>query len=508
MEKKRIAAIDIGTNSIRCIIAEASKEGKFKILDDEKATVRLGEKLAMTGVISKEASIRALEAIQRFQKLVSGLNVEAVEAVATSAIRSATNGKELVAILSKELGHEIKVISGEEEAELTAASALANFDMYGKRYALVDIGGGSVEIVTAYGNHVEEFYSLDLGAVVMTDRFLKSDPITEDELRKLQRHIRESLKRTFTGKRMSADSFIGSGGTMTAIGCMAMQMRKDNYVSIHGSEVLRAEVVHLLAMLSHKDIKGRRTIPGLNQDRADIIVAGVVLVDELMRFFDANRVLVNERGIREGLLIRAMKKLGLAVGNGTPPTWKDSVKGFAVSCHVDEQHAAHVAGMALSIFDTMSLPFELKTSERKLLEAASLLHDSGYFISYGSHHKHSYHLIRHAELFGFTPRERELIAQIARYHRKSLPKRKHDAFQNLKEKDQVTVARLGGILRLADGLDRRRNGLVQDVSCLFGSTTLTIHLTATEDVSVEIFGANTKKDLFEKAFGCSVVFAT
>jgi exopolyphosphatase/guanosine-5'-triphosphate,3'-diphosphate pyrophosphatase len=508
MKPSRIAAIDIGSNSIRCIIAETTKEGTFKILDDEKATVRLGEKLAKTGVISEEASNRAIEAIRRFQKLVTGLNVESVEAVATSAVRTATNGKQLVATLSKELGHEIKVISGEEEAELTAASALANFDMYGKSYAMIDIGGGSVEIVTAYGNHVEEFYSLELGAVVMTDRFLTSDPIIEDELRKLQRHVRVSLKSTFTDKKISVDTLIGSGGTMTAIGCMAMQMRKDNYVSIHGSEVLRAEVVHLQAMLIHRDLKGRRTIPGLNQDRADIIVAGVVVIDELMRFFEANRVLVNERGIREGLLIRAMKRLGLATGSSTPPTWRDSVKGFAVSCHVDEQHATHVAGMALSVFDALALPFGLKPSERKLLEAAAMLHDCGYFISYSSHHKHSYHLIRHADLFSFSPRERELIAQIARYHRKSLPKRKHEAFQSLKEKDQLTVARLGGILRLSDGLDRRRNGLVQDVSCQFGGTTITINLTATEDVSVEIFGANTKKDLFEKAFGSSVVFAT
>jgi exopolyphosphatase/guanosine-5'-triphosphate,3'-diphosphate pyrophosphatase len=508
MKKPRIAAIDIGTNSIRCIIAEASKDGKFKILDDEKATVRLGEKLAMTGVISDEASKRAVEAIQRFHKLVTGLNVEAVEAVATSAVRTATNGKELIASLSEELGHEIRIISGEEEAELTASSALSNFDMYGKRYAMVDIGGGSVEIVTAYGNHVEEVYSIELGAVVMTDRFLKNDPITENELRKLRRYIRESLKRTFTGKKLSVDSLIGSGGTLTALGCMAMQMRKDNYVSIHGSEVLHAEVVHLLAMLIQRDLKGRRTIPGLNQDRADIIVAGVVVIDEIMRFFDANRVLVNERGIREGLLIRAMKRLGLTAGSSMPPTWRDSIKEFAVSCHVDEQHATHVAGMALSIYDALALPFGLQKPEKKLLEAAAILHDCGYFISYGSHHKHSYHLIRHSELFGFTPRERELIAQIARYHRKSIPKRKHDAFQSLKEKDQVIVARLGGILRLADGLDRRRNGLVQEVSCLFGGTTITINLTATEDVSVEIFGANAKKDLFEKAFGSSVVFAT
>ena len=508
MKKTRIAAIDIGTNSIRCIIAEATKEGSFKILDDEKATVRLGERLAMTGVISEEASIRALEAIQRFQKLVTGLNVEAVEAVATSAVRNATNGTALVTRLSKELGHNIRVISGEEEAELASTSALANFDMYGKRYAMVDIGGGSVEIVTAYGNHVEEFYSLDLGAVVMTDRFLPSDPIAEKEVRKLRSYIRGSLKRAFGGDKISVDSLIGSGGTFTAIGSMAMQMRKDNYVSVHGSEVFHAEVVHLLAMLIHKDLKERRTIPGLNQDRADIIVAGTVVLDEVMRFFGANRVLVNERGIREGLLIRAVKRLGLASGAAAPPSWKDAVTNFARSCHVDEPHATHVAGMALSIFEAMELPFGLHAAEKKLLEAAAILHDSGYFISYSSHHKHSYHLIRHADLFGFTPRERELIAQIARYHRKSLPKRKHDAFHGLKEKDQLIVARLGGILRLADGLDRRRNGVISNVSCQLGGAEITIHLNAAEDVSVEVFGANAKKDLFEKAFGSAVVFAT
>ena len=507
MKKPRIAAIDIGTNSIRCIIAETSNDGKFRILDDEKATVRLGERLAVTGVISDDASERAVEAIRRFRKLVAGFNVEAVEAVATSAVRTAANGTKLLATLSGELGYDIRIISGEEEAELTAASVFSNFDMYGKRHAMIDIGGGSVEIVTAIGNHVEQFYSLELGAVVMTDRFLKSNPVAEAELRKLQRHVRASLRRSFTGKKVSVDSLIGSGGTLTALGYMAMQMRKDNYVSIHGYEVLRSEVVHLLAMLFRKDLKERRTIPGLSQDRADIIVAGVVVIDELMRFFNANRVIVNERGIREGLLIRAVKRLGFAAGAGNTPTWRDAVKEFARSCHVDEQHSTHVASLALTVFDALAPPFGLIRAERKLLEAAAILHDSGYFISYGSHHKHSYHLIRHAELFGFTPRERELIALIARYHRKSLPKRKHDAFQKLKEKDQVTVARLGGILRLADGLDRRRSGLVQGVACLFGGKTITVHLTAVEDISVEIFGANAKKDLFEKAFDSTVAFA-
>jgi len=164
--------------------------------------------------------------------------------------------------------------------------------------------------------------------------------------------------------------------------------------------------------------------------------------------------------------------------------------------------------LSLKIFDAISSSFGLKKCDRKLLEAAAVLHDCGYFINYGSHHKHSYHLIRHADIFGFTPRERELIAQIARYHRKSLPKSGHDAFQKLKEKDRVTVAQLGGILRLADGLDRRRCALVEDISCAFDGVALVLNLVSKEDISVELFGGDAKKNLFEKVFGVSVVFVT
>lgn len=507
MTKTRIAAIDIGTNSIRCIIAEATKDGRFKVLDDEKVTVRLGENLTRTGMISEEATERALDAVKRFQKLLAGLKVKYVEAVATSAVRGASNGKELVAALTTELGHEVRIISGEEEAELAAASALFNFDMNGKRYAMADIGGGSLEIVTAYGNHIEECYTFDLGTVIMTERFLPGDPIKATELQKLQRHIRECLKKTLSDKKVAVDILIGSGGTVTSLGSMVMNKRKDAYASVHGYEVLRSEVIHMHAMLMRKDLKGRRTIPGLNPDRADIIVAGISVIDELMSFFGANRLLVNERGIREGLIIRAMKRQGLIPETSSPRSWKTSVLEFARSCQVDEPHSLHVAHLALSIFDALALPFSLKKNDRRILEAASILHDIGCFINYGSHHKHSYHLIRHADLFGFSPRERELIAQIARYHRKSLPKRKHESFQTLREKDRQLVSRLGGILRMADGLDRRRASFVQEVSCEFCGNVVTAKLNSSEDISVEIFGGNAKKDLFEKAFGTAVVFA-
>jgi exopolyphosphatase/guanosine-5'-triphosphate,3'-diphosphate pyrophosphatase len=505
---KRLAAMDIGTNSIRCIIVEADNKGGYKVLDDEKSTVRLGEDLTRTGAISLQASARALEAVGRFRKLIAGLKVSAVEAIATSAMRRASNGQELLDALSAALGHEIRVISGVEEAELAMVSAQRHFDMEYKRYAVFDIGGGSLEITTALGNHIEECYSLDLGAVVMTEQFLTHDPTSAADLQKLQRHVRAQLKKQVDRSKVQLHTLIGSGGTTTAIGSMAMNALGKSYASIHGYEVLRSELVHMLAMLTRKSLSERRLVPGLNADRADIIVAGITVVEELMRFFGANQLLVNERGIREGLIIKAMEKHGLIPVASAPRTWRESALDFARSCHVDEPHSLHVACLALSLFDTLSGPFNMIKSDRKLLEAAAILHDVGYFIAYSGHHKHSYHLIRHAELFGFTPRERELIAQIARYHRKSLPKRKHETFQELNGEDQQRVGKLGGLLRLADGLDRRRSSAVQSISCEFCGTAVTVRLDGSEDMSLEIFGATAKKDLFEKTFGMRAVFVT
>jgi exopolyphosphatase/guanosine-5'-triphosphate,3'-diphosphate pyrophosphatase len=395
-----------------------------------------------------------------------------------------------------------------EEAELAMVSAQRHFDMEYKRYAVFDIGGGSLEITTALGNHVEEYYSLDLGAVVMTEQFLRHDPPRAGDLQKLQRHVRAELKKKVDISRGQFHTLIGSGGTTTAIGSMVMNALGKSYASIHGYEVLRSEIVHLLAMLTRKSLPERRLVPGLNADRADIIVAGIAVVEELMSFFGANQLLVNERGIREGLIVRAMEKHGLIPAAPAPRTWRESALDFVRSCHVDEPHSLHVARLALSLFDGLSAPFNLKKSDRKLLEAAALLHDVGYFIAYSSHHKHSYHLIRHADLFGFSPRERELIAQIARYHRKSLPKRRHETFQALNEADRQAVERLGGILRLADGLDRSRSSKVQSVSCIFAGTLFNVRLEGSEDMSVEIFGAAAKKDLLEKAFGLHVVLAS
>jgi exopolyphosphatase / guanosine-5'-triphosphate,3'-diphosphate pyrophosphatase len=496
----RLAAIDIGTNSIRSIVVEPLPSGKYRILDDEKVLVRLGEGLNESGKIAPTAWERAMEALTRQKKIIDGYKVRSIEAVATSAVRKAANGAEFINAIKERVGVEVAVISGDEEAELAALSAFRNFDLEGIRHLIFDIGGGSLELITAVGGHIEEVLSLELGAVFLTEKFLKSDPVSDDEHLRLRKYIRKSLKAEYMGERSGMQCLIGSGGTVTSIAGMVTANRKERYDSLHGHELLRSEVVHLLAMLSRKSNKERRSLPGLNPDRSDIIIAGVTVVDELMDFFNINVLKVNERGIREGIILRGLQRESLLPEAKPPRSWRESTVEFARSCHFEEQHCLHVAKLALQIFDALAARYKFTEKERKLLEGAALLHDVGYFISYSSHHKHSYHLIRHADLFGFTPRERELMANIARYHRKALPKKKHDEFMRLAAGDRLLVSRLGGILRLCDGLDRRRNSVVEGIECKLTDHSFRIKMIGEGDMSVEVFGASGKSDLFEPAF--------
>lgn len=504
MKSQRLAAIDIGTNTIRSIVVEAHPGGGFRVLDDEKVAVRLGEGLHETGRISADAAQRAIDALSRQKKIIDAYQVRAIAAVATSAVRKAGNGKEFIAAIKNQVGLTVTIISGEVEAELAALSAFNNFDLEGARHLLVDIGGGSLELVSTVGSQVEEIFSLDLGAVYLTDSFLAKDPVSDEALSRLRRHIRKELRETFP-QRSAVSALIGSGGTVTAMAAMITAARKEIYGSVHGCEILRSDVVHLLAMLLRKNLKERRNIPGLNPDRADIIVAGVTVIDELLAFFQVNLLKVNERGIREGLILRGLRQHGMIPAEGGRRTWRDSALDFAASCHFEKNHALQVAHLAKALFKILSRPFNLDEREGRLLEAAAILHDVGYFINYSSHHKHSYHLISHADLFGFTPRERELIANIARYHRKSLPKKKHEAFMRLTPVDRQLVEKLAGILRLADGLDRSRTGVIEIVDALLSPSRLLLRLQFHGDPAVELYGATTKSDLLCTAFQLQLV---
>lgn len=498
----RIAAVDIGTNSIRSVVAELSDDGGVRIIDDEKVTVRLGEGMTQGGEISAAARTRAIEALSRLSKIIRGYGAESVTAVATSALRKASNGREFLGEIRERVGLSVEIISGEMEAELAVLSAFKNFEMEGGRFLVADIGGGSLELALTAGHHMEQVASLDLGAVYMTERFLPSVPPQRSELKALRRHVRKVLDETFADDKLPpVHSVIGSGGTIVSMGTMTMAARKERYDSVQGYELLRSDVVHLHAMLSRKSGRELRVTPGLNPDRADIIVAGVTVIDELMDFFGVNLIKVNDRGIREGMILQELRRRGAVAGGDENRSWRTSVLDLARSCHADERHALHVASLSRCIAESLSPMFRFSDRELRLLEGAAILHDIGYFINYSSHHKHSYHLIRHAPLFGFTPREREMMAQIARYHRKALPRRKHEEFMKLSPEDQLLVSRLAGILRLSDGLDRRRNSIVTVDECILSPSRLLIRITGDDDLSVELFGARQKGDLLEEAFG-------
>ncbi len=275
---------------------------------------------------------------------------------------------------------------------------------------------------------------------------------------------------------------------------------------MHGYEVLHSDVVHLLSMLARMTPRERAAVPGISPERVDIIVAGVAVVEGLMRSLGANLLRINARGIREGLIIRSLQKHKLVSGEVATLDWRSSVEAFARSCQANLAHARQVARLALRLFDALRVHTAFTDDDRSLLEAAALLHDIGYFISYNRHHKHSYHLIRHAQLDGLSPRQKELVANIARYHRCSLPKKKHHNFSGLPAEDQQLVQQLGGILRLADGLDRCRNQRVTELCCRVEGGRFNLTLQADSgDLSVEIYGASRKGDLFEKAFGYKVL---
>ncbi len=501
----RLAAIDIGTNSIRCIVVEIDEQGTFRVLDDEKAMVRLGAGLTEAGFISEPAKARAIEALLRMSKISTGLNARIAAVVATSAVRKALNRNQFLRDVKQATGMDVRVISGIEEAELAGLSVHHNFAMDQQRFALADIGGGSVEIVVATGRHAETVISLELGAVFLTEKFLHSDPYTDAELKKLRKYIRKALKKKGIGDGLPVSCLIGSGGTMTNIGSMVMAMRGEQYESVHRYEVMHSEIIHLLAMLSRKSHKERLHIAGLNPERADIILAGMILSDELMRRSRTNLLRINAQGIREGLILQSMQELGLLPLVRPQRDWRDAVLEFARSCRFDEVHATHVGQLAQTLFAALRNDYDLSGRAAQLLEAAALLHDIGYFISYDRHHKHSYHLIRHANLFGFTPRERELIANIARYHRKAKPKKSHGNFEPLAQADRQLVRQLGGILRLADGLDRRRNGQVKQIRCRRQNDFFELKLRGDGDLTVEQYGGISKGDLFEAAFNCKLV---
>ena len=502
---RRIAAIDIGSNSVRQIVADVTPDGGITVVDEMKAAPRLGAELDVTGVLGTTAMERAAQAVGRMATLARQLGATRIEAVATSAVRDASNGQQFVARVRQEAGLELRIIDGAGEARLSWLSALAHFDVGRGRTVVMDIGGGSLELALAADGVLDDLVSLPFGALRLTERYLRggSGPKAVEKLRK---HVRDALKNVLPRRDWRGAQVIGSGGTFTNLAGIHLA-RRGMFVArnVHATAVPREEVEHILDMLASMPADERGSVTGLNPERSDIIVAGIAVAAEVMARLEAREIHVSRYGIREGLLLEIARITPTVADPGEAR--ERSVREFAERCHYEEGHATQVQRLALRLFDAVGARLGCGPDERQTLGDAALLHDVGYHINYDRHHKHSYHLILHAELLGITPSEQVVIANVARYHRGAPPKKKHRNFSGLDKELRDRILRLSAILRVADGLDRGHVGAVRELGIRYLARALRITprpAKGARQLRLELWGAHRKSQLLGELAGIPV----
>lgn len=519
-DANRLAAIDVGTNSIRLIIAELDGDS-YRVLDDEKEITRLGAGLAETGRMSAAAMERSVQAVRRMREIADGFGAGTVCAVGTAVARDASNASELCDTMLRETGVELEIISPEREAQFAYRSVAAAFDLSETSAAIVDIGGGSTEVVLCSRGLIEAVYPIAMGAVRLTEMFGGPEECTGSRWSEMRDAIRAEIKRVVGKPPFVPQMMIGTGGTLTTLASMMLHERRgplwaqEGAPGVRGLEMQRSEFRHLLDRLRKMPVGERARVPGLPADRADIIVSGVAIADLLMKRLGVNELRVHDRGIRDGLLLEMAERARGEAPQHVAGDPMRSVQRFARACRFDHTHCEHVAGLALQIFDQLRAQGERLTASqretltdeaRTLLEAGALLQDVGYHINYTRHHKHSHHLILHADLPGFSPRQTRMIANIARYHRRAMPKAKHESFAQLDAPDRDIVRATAAVLRLAGGLDRTHVQRVRSVRMRIEDDRARFTAEAPDDPHVELWGASRKADLFEEYFGLDALF--
>ncbi|MFM1904271.1 MAG: hypothetical protein RLZZ440_2171 [Planctomycetota bacterium] len=501
----RLAAIDIGSNSVRLFVAEAIKGGNYRILDEEREPTRLGRSVSSLGRLDDESMDRTVAALRTFKEIAAGYQVTALRTIATCAVREARNGPEFCRRVREQVGLEVEVISGDREARLAFSSVQHAFDLTGRNVVVADIGGGSTEIVFSTGQLIEAIFSTPLGAVRLTEQFGLGESgdgaAFQQGLVRLDEEIAGCLKRETTRPLFAPHFLVGCGGTFTTLAELVMASKQEVDIPVGGYRVSHAEVRHLLDRLRKMPLRARRAMPGMTPDRADIIIAGLSIVDSLMKRFRVNLLMVHTRGVRDGLVREMIEELKGGPADGDTTAQREAaIERLAAACSGELEHGRQVASLAGRIFEQVAEPFALPPADRLLLECAARLQDVGYVINYDQHHKHSYHLIRNARLPGLRAHDLELIANVARYHRGALPKRKHKNLARLSPDDQVRVHRLAGLLRLAGGLDRSRTQQVRDVRVTIDDGRVVLDVVADQEPQADIWGAQRRVELFEKAF--------
>jgi len=498
---KRIASIDLGTNSFHAVIVDIHSDGSFHTIDKLKEMVLLAEK-GVGERLSEAAIKRGLDALQKIKTLCDHQNTEQVLAFATSAIREAENGGEFIQRVIDEIGLKINAIPGRVEAELIGLAVQHGVKLpTDSSVLMMDIGGGSVEFIIGDRHRFYFIASKKLGVARMTAQFIDHDPVSVNEIEMLKKHYKEKLEdvaQAFAAHR--TDTMIGSSGTMENIAAMiAYRNDKSPTLSLNELEFTSKQFFTFYDEVIKMNHDERANLKGLDEKRIDLLIPGLVLVRYVLKTFAIKKVIISSQALREGIIIRHIQKEmpDLKKQVSDPDPRRRSVFELLYKCHWHETHSRHVAWMALKIFDSVQDDLGLNDRDRELLEYASYLHDIGYHISHRKHHKHALYLIRNADLKGFKEHEIEIIANVSRYHRRSTPKSRHKYFDRLSNDHQQRIVALSAILRVADGLDRSHYQNVRKLEIEKSENRIILKISTESDPDLEIWGAMRKKILFE-----------
>ncbi|HLQ78220.1 MAG TPA: Ppx/GppA phosphatase family protein [Terriglobia bacterium] len=502
------AVIDAGSNAIRLQIASVDQPGTYRIIEQDRRPARLGHKVFETGALDAASRSDALEALKRFKNISDRHGVSSIRAIATSAMREARDGHAFIEDVAQ-LGITLEVLSEEEEARLISLGILSGLKFDPPLGLFMDIGGGSVEL--AVGNHSNMFalFSVPLGAVRLTERFLKHDPPTEKELESLARFVKQKMGPA--ARRLSKEKFtmaFGSGGTMTSLAEMDARLTGETHQeSLY--VLRRGRLKSLFDLLRSQPLHERVASIVGDPRRADILVAGSAVLLSMMTELELDYVFVSGRGLRDGLMVDVLRKSYPAfIGNWTEEANpSQSVEEVGEKYNYDKTHSQQVSRLSLSLFEQMRDLHGLPDRYSSILHAAAMLHDIGLFIAYSKHHKHSYYLIKSSGPSSFDAIELDIIANIARYHRKSHPSPRHLPFGQLSSTQQDVVRKLSAILRVADALDYGRQSKIREIQCKKKpSGILAIRLGGNGDMTDEIRAATEKAGLLGEVYGLEVRF--
>lgn len=505
---KRIAAIDLGTNSFHAVIVDIFPDGSFYTVDKLKEMVLLAEK-GFGDSLSGPAMERGIAALKKIKMLCDHQKAKKILAYATSAIREAKNGGEFIQRAIDEVGIKINAIPGKLEAELIGLAVQHGVQMGDETTLMMDIGGGSVEFII--GDQKEFFYvsSKKIGVARMTARFVDSDPISDIEITLLRDHFEGSLTDVVDAySQNESKTLIGSSGTMENIAMMiAARNKKAPSLSVNELTFTAEQFFEFYDHTIDLSLEERRKLVGLDEKRVELINPGLVLVKYIIEKLGIKRVKISSQALREGIILRYIKR-ELSEIKDLPkvddPRLR-SVMELLYKYNWHEEHSRHVAELSLKIFDELKEKLKLSKTDRELLEYSAFMHDIGYFVSHRKHHKHALYIIRSSDLMGFKEYEIEMMANISRYHRRSTPKSRHPHYSNLPKKVKQRIRKLSGILRVADGLDRSHYQNVQNIEFVYSDDKLKMMIHTQADPELEIWGAMRKRSLLEDELDKEIV---